>query len=170
MLDLQLLVTYWLGAVLAEDANLPMCACTAAKCSAMCCHIIVHAGPALQEASSSEGEEYGGDSETASPTIPALRASPFSQGAPPVPPLLPRVDGAAAVKTPLSSSRSLQSDRPADHQQQQQQGGGAGAVPIPRLNLSASMHSNLETRNAVAELQVRFSCFCAVRFVTWLQK
>lgn len=118
---------------------------------------------ALQEGTSSEGEECGGNSDTASPTIPALRASPFGQAAPHVPPLLPRVDGTTAIKTPLSSSRSLQSDQPAD---EQQQGGGAGAVPIPRLQLSPSMHSNLETRNAVAELQVRVGMGAAAS-LTW---
>lgn len=104
--------------------------------------------PALQQASGSEGEE-GYDSETASPTIPALRASPFSQGVPPVPLQLARV--ASATKTPLSSGRSEQQSQRAGDEQQQDGGGGTA---VPRLNLSPSMHSNLETRNAVAELQV----------------
>lgn len=76
-----------------------------------------------------------------------------------MPPLLPRVDGTTAVKTPLSSSRSLQSDQSADQPQQ-------AAVPIPRLQLSPSMHSNLETRNAVAELQVRVGMGAAAS-LTW---
>ncbi len=130
-----------------------MVVCPLAECARQYVTLFSNALIPLQEGTDSEGEEYAGDSETASPTIPALRASPFGQAGAPVPPLLPRVDGAAVVKTPLSSSRSLQSDRPAD--QQQQGGGGAGAVPVPRLQLSPSMHSNLETRNAVAELQVR---------------
>ena len=105
---------------------------------------------AVQDVSGSEGEEGNGtDSETASPTIPALRASPFSQAVPPVPLQLARV--ASAAKTPLSSGRSEQPSQRAGEEPQHDGGGGAA---VPRLNLSPSMHSNLETRNAVAELQV----------------
>ena len=88
------------------------------------------------------GSQLG--SETASPTIPALRATPFSQ------PAVPRLALAAnkASLTPTQPGAEQQ-----QQQQQQQQGRPTTArLQVPRLALTAGMHSNLEQRTASAEL------------------
>ena len=108
----------------------------------------------LQDTDADSGDEgYGPESESASPTIPALRSSPFQQSSGPVPPLML---GLPRFKSQLSSSTAQQ----AQQQQQAQQGGGAttmggGGMAVPRLNLTHSMHSTLEARNASAEIQVQ---------------
>lgn len=98
------------------------------------------------------------ESPTASPTIPALRSTPFHRGHAAVPPLLPQPVG----KSPLPALPQLALGLPGraslqQQQQQQEQPGSAGrglGVPIPRLDLSQSAHSTLETRNASAEMQL----------------
>ncbi len=94
----------------------------------------------------SDSEQYDAgspNSQSASPTIPAMRASPFQAGTP-VPPLL----GLPRVKAPLPGPQ-----QPAPSPLPQLS--GDRAMPVPRLDLSHSMHSTLEARNASAELQVR---------------
>ncbi|KAL4458989.1 hypothetical protein ABPG75_013854 [Micractinium tetrahymenae] len=91
------------------------------------------------------------ESPTASPTIPALRTTPFHQGAAPVPPLLPQPIG----KSSLPALAQLALRLPVEQRQDGAGGSGRGlAVPIPRLDLSQSAHSTLETRNASAEMQL----------------
>ena len=107
----------------------------------------------------SEGGEYESEGEeTASPTIPALRtaASPFHAPAGPAPPPLP-VPPRAKALLGLSPAPSGEAPAPAlpPLARAAQLGGGAQAGAVPRLALTHSMHSNLELRNASAELQAR---------------
>ncbi len=91
------------------------------------------------------------DSPTASPTIPALRTTPFHCGTTPPPPLLPQPVGKASLPALPQLALGLLGRGPP--LQQQENGAGSG-LPIPRLDLSQSAHSNLEMRNASAEMQL----------------
>ena len=108
----------------------------------------------------------GSDEEAASPTIPAHRTEFDPSPAPPRPALpsllglIPRL-GLPGKPSPAPEALGATGGSPgATHAAgtQQQQEGGRPSMAIPRLNLAGSMHSNLETRTASAELQVCQSC------------
>lgn len=102
-----------------------------------------------------EGCHTDGETEspTASPTIPALRATPFHQHRSPVPPLLEQPVGKGPL--PLSQPGAGQTPALLPTPQQPSSSGAQGpAMAVPRLDLSRSAHSTLEARNASAELQV----------------
>lgn len=93
------------------------------------------------------GHGVGSGSESASPTIPALRSSPFQSRLSPVPPLL-------AGSLHKAAFSHLEASQAATF-------GGGGGTPhtggtVPRLDLGgSSLHSNLEGRNASAQMQVK---------------
>jgi hypothetical protein len=93
------------------------------------------------------GHGVGSGSESASPTIPALRSSPFQSRLSPVPPLL-------AGPLHKAAFSHLEASQAAAF-------GGGGGTPqtggtVPRLDLGgSSLHSNLEGRNASAQIQVK---------------
>ena len=118
---------------------------------------------ALQDTDGGSEQYEGAESESASPTIPAMRSSPFQQSSSsPVPPLMGLGgggSGALRIGLPhpsLHSKQGLLSGRQRSAAEPAAQW-GASALAVPRLNLTPSMplHSTLEGRNASAEMQVR---------------
>lgn len=90
-------------------------------------------------------DEEGANSESASPTIPALRSTPFQQAGPP---LFTGSRPGAPLEVPrLPLSAKTQ---PSGRSQPE----AAAAVAVPRLHLTAGMHSNLAMRTASADLAV----------------
>ena len=109
------------------------------------------AAPCWQD-TDADSERYGPESESASPTIPALRSTPFQQSSGPVPPLML---GLPRFKSQLPSSSAQQADRQGSGGERGAAAGVGGGMAVPRLNLTHSMHSTLEARNASAEMQVQ---------------
>eukprot|EP00887_Chlorella_sp_A99_P006671 scaffold3.g6671.t1 len=128
-------------------------------------HLRTHLSGGPHPCQGSDEELVDGDpgSQTASPTIPAMRATPFQQALH-VPPLfggsgVPRLAlGSKADLPNLGSQQQHQQHEPPQRQQQHQQqeqrapARAGGAPAVPRLALTAGMHSNLETRTASAEV------------------
>lgn len=87
------------------------------------------------------------DDEAASPTIPAHRQPQFEASSPTA--FRPGLPGLPRLALPVKASPTV-----AGSGQQQAASDSGKPLTIPRLNLTSSMHSTLETRTASAELQV----------------